>query len=235
VEGELTNTADDPISRIETTLLVYDANGKRRDLQVDDLTQTTLPIPAHATRALRLPLRTAVLNGDQLRLGVSAAETATEVWTNVWLVADTDAAVVASAPIAPVKPVTTDRLSVIVLNSDDAPVELLNVAVSRNITGTPAVVHMTVRSRVPEPLALVKVDALVFDGRDVLRLQSFGRTTKPIPGFGSVSRDVVVNRALAQPDWKVVVAVMEVDAPTRKWLNENLTEKAQASLQHGLR
>jgi hypothetical protein len=228
VEGEL-NTADEAVSRVETTLVIYDANGNRRDLEVDDVAQDAVPLPAHAKQTFRIRLRTAVLNGDTLRFGVSEAETADQVWRNDLLVADAD---IASAAVlkAPAEPVTRDRSDFIVLNDDDAPVELIDITISRNVTGTPAVVHLTVRNRGPQPLGFVNVAALILDGRGVLRLESFGLFTKPIPGFGTASRGIAVNHVFAARDWSLVLAVKDVVTPTGKWENQNLKGRAQASL-----
>jgi len=80
VEGTITSLADVPLVRIETTVLIT-ADGRHPDRQVDELPADLLPISPHATRSFALPMRTAV-DGNQLHVGVSAAESATEIWTN---------------------------------------------------------------------------------------------------------------------------------------------------------
>jgi hypothetical protein len=116
VECQVISTAPDPITRLETTLIVYNASGKRLDSQIDettssverpislrmqraghviqlsldDIEQRHAPIVPTATPRLRLRLRIAVRDGDQVYLGATTAETATERWTNDTLIERTD-------------------------------------------------------------------------------------------------------------------------------------------------
>jgi hypothetical protein len=232
VEGLVTNAADAALVRVETILLVDDATGRHLDQQIDELTPDVVPLPPHAARAFTVPMRTAPGDGDHFRLGVRAAETTTDIWTDDRLTAQVDSA--AGGPQArdpgPSQEAVVDAQAPIVLNREDAPAAIIDVSVVRGITGTPTAVHVVLRNNLPEPLGRVKVDVLVFTGRGGLRAQSFMPVTHPVPGSGTVAVNVIVNQPFGGKDWQLVVAVSEAETPTGHWTYEHLREVAQASL-----
>jgi hypothetical protein len=136
-----------------------------------------------------------------------------------------------------------DPHAVVMMNADEAPADLTNVELVRSSLGIPEVVHVTVRNRGEAPLALIRINAFVFNEKGILRLRAFnggvpmGRGQLPTFGQGALaphdmrSGDIMVHHVDARPDWKVVVAIEEADTATTKWTNDNLREKAQVSVQ----
>jgi hypothetical protein len=123
-----------------------------------------------------------------------------------------------------------DRSAVVVLNADDAPAELTDVQIMRNGFGTSEMVRVTVKNRTPDPLTVLRIDALVFNEKATLRMQAFGGG--PIAGLGVRVFDVRVQHPEAKPEWKVVVAVKDANTSTRTWTveNEAIKTKARESL-----
>ena len=124
--------------------------------------------------------------------------------------------------------VTDARL--FVLDDGSAPVQLEGVAIVRNANGTPAAVRLMFRSRVAEPLRAVKIDALLFDSRNRIRLLSRGIANRAALSVASGTMTISVNRLDAKPDWKVVVGVAEVSFGSRQWAAAELRAKAEATL-----
>lgn len=128
--------------------------------------------------------------------------------------------------------ITTDASGVFVLNSDDAPVELSDAQVVRS-SGVPEIVRVTIKSRTQEPLILLKIDALVFNEKNTLRMQVFGGRGAPLAPGGVRVADIRIHHVDAKPGWKVVLSAKDANTPSRAWTveNEALKQKARASLE----
>jgi hypothetical protein len=193
-------------------------------VQVDAVPDDSSPIEPHQTHRYTLRLASAFDEGDAVRLGLSAAATAVAVWTSDALTKDSTGAATVKAPSAAV------ASSAIILNTDDAPVEIADVVVSRGPTGGPVMVHVTARNRLDESLVKVSVDALLFDTKGVLRFQAFGTAFRPILGHGTWSHDIVVSYLEADANWQLVIAVREANSVNKKWTHDHLREQATERL-----
>jgi hypothetical protein len=212
----LINTADDALLQVELTLVVFDAVGKRRGWQVNELS-SDLPIEAHGKRAVSLPVATvSVEPTDQVRLGVSAAATSGQGWTNRHLLDEPD--------------LRSRRPDVVVLNPDDAPAALVDVGILRRANWTPELVRLIVENRSPESLMSVRVAVFVFTAEGGLMLQSNMESMVPLAPRGQRPHVYEIHDVRAKPDWKVVVAIAEAATATQKWVNDNLRAKAEASV-----
>jgi hypothetical protein len=197
---------------------------------LDEVPQEDLPIQPHSNRALRLPLRTvAIQEGDQLRLGVTTAASAIDIWANSRFVAESDAAFGESAARE-----TGSRLEhaglpePIVINREDAPAAVVDVVVVRASNGAPIVVHATVRNQLREALTFNEVEVFVFDSEGVIRTQAFRPDMSPIAASASRTEQININGTV--PKAIVVVTLARAATPTRKWQNKGDMNEARAAV-----
>lgn len=117
-----------------------------------------------------------------------------------------------------------------VLIAEQAPAELVDVHVVRNLNGTPAAVQVTVRNRTTSVLNSAHVACYVFDARPGLRLAAFGVVNRPVPSSGRRVLQIVVNRLDAKPDWTIVVGLEDAMVASQRWTNRNLRQQAEAAV-----
>jgi hypothetical protein len=117
-----------------------------------------------------------------------------------------------------------------VLAAEQAPAELLDVQLTRNFNGTPAVVYVRLHNRSSTVLNGAHVACYVFDAKPVLRLASFGVVNRPIPPSGERVLRIVVNRLESKPDWKIVVGLEDATVAGQRWANSSLRQQAEAAL-----
>jgi hypothetical protein len=230
VECEVTNPSDDPLLRLQTTLLVYDQAGTRQGVQVDEAPPEALPVDGHGKRVVRLRLRAvAIQEGDQVRLGVTTAATAADMWANTGFDADSDAAVAANAARAPrVSPAQLAAAEPIIINREDAPAAVADAYVVRTSNGAPLVVYATVRNQLREPLTLNDVEVFIFAADGGIRTRAFKPDRRPLAASASRVQHITVSGAVA--DARVVVTLLRAATPTHSWKSPVDLEQARASL-----
>jgi hypothetical protein len=230
IECKVTNTSNQPIVRVETTLLVYNEAGRREGLQLDDVAQEGLPIQPHSNGALRIPVRTvAIQGGDQLRLGMTTAVSATDIWANSRFVAESDAAFAEGAARETAsRREDADPLEPIVINHENAPASVVDVVVVRTASGAPIAVHATVRNRLWEALLFNEVEVFVFNSKGVIRIQAFKPDRSPIPASASRTHQININGIVEKAI--VVVTLARAATLTQKWQNRDGMEEARAAV-----
>jgi hypothetical protein len=212
---DIVNEWDERLVRLETTAIVYDAIGRRRGVQVDDIAVDDLP-DGGATVGVDLPVRDMqIADNDQVRIGITAAASPTHQWTNGRLVADVDK--------------TFESPDVIVLNPDDAPASVVDVQVIRSAAGAPVAVRATVQNRRQEPIVANRLEIIVFSSAGIIRARLFKPDSRVIPPLASRASEVLVT---APPDAKakIVVALVRASTPTENWENLQTREQAEARL-----
>ena len=230
VEYEVTNPSDDPLLRLQTTLLVYDQAGTRQGVQVDEAPPEVLPVDGHGRRVVRLRLRAvAIQEGDQVRLGVTTAATAADMWANTGFDADSDAAVSAHAARAPrVSPAHLAAAEPIVINREDAPATVADAYVVRTSNGAPLVIYATVRNQRLEPLTLNDVEVFIFAADGGIRTRAFKADRWPLAASASRVQRINISGAVANA--RVVVTLSRAATPTHSWKSPVDLEQARASL-----
>jgi len=125
--------------------------------------------------------------------------------------------------------------AVILLNADDAPVELTDAQLVRGPLGAPETVRVTVRNRTLAPLAF-QIESLLFNEKGTLRMQVFSSPVSSpgrppngqVPGNGTVSEVMTVYHVEGNPNWHVVVAITKATAAGQQWSIDNEPLKAKA-------
>ncbi len=221
---QVTNASESSIVRVETTIAIFDSEGRRRGAQVDAFPDAILPIEPGQARRMTVPVTSAVEETDTVRVGLSTIGSDVDIWTNDGLTTDPTSKP-AEAP-TPTPRSTAAASSVIVLNAEDSPAEVMDAILVRSATGAPAVLHITTHNRLTGPLFKVRVAALLFDSKGGLQLQSFGVDARPIAPLGNWMSNIIVNHVRADSHWRVVIAIEQAYTITNKWTNAHLRERA---------
>ena len=212
---EVVNGWDEPLARVETTTIVYDASDHRRGIQVDDVAVDDLP-DSGGTKGVDLPIRDVQIgDSDRVHVGVTAAASPTHQWANGHLVADVDKAF--------------EPPDVIVLNPDDAPAAVIDVQVIRSAMGAPVAVRATVQNRRHEPLVANRLEVIVFSSAGIIRARLFRPDSKIIPPLASRASEVLITAAPVAKA-KIVVALVRASTPTENWENLQTREQAEVRL-----